>query len=490
MELTNDANVRRAAEAIEEIGYGRSQIFALLFGAGVAYIAEKFDIDSTGVVLDQFGADPNSLWAMAISWLMTYHIELGLLVSFLLGDVMGRRWSIVRGLGTAAVASWLCILVPNYYVKTAANVVTSICLRSLFVPGLVITSECTQRGSRILHRALGVDCLNATGGILALLAIFNYDIVGCSAGSSWCLLPAAVFSSIFFILAFRFLPESPVFLAGAGEYKQAREELDTMRRLSGAPEGTGDFALSAHGTTEGNGRTWSLRERLTALVGGGRRCRVLLLMSLVLMAVKKGVYDAEAVGSPVFFSESNLGHNEYTLGSAIVRVLGEGIAFCNAVYFSRNVALGNSLLIFIVITLLYVVFNPLRGVGGVAGLFVESIAQCAGVGMVYGCRVVLTVGYQICLEFWPTMSAVSAASVVIGMGYCKLWLHAWPWFKSFWPAELAPMLDVVQLLLLVPVAYSARELQGPASGLDSGGATWTGKGAAPPYGTFKGDIVA
>jgi len=345
----------------------------------------------------------------------------------------------------------------------------------LFVLGLVISSECTPLGSRILHRALGVDFLNMGGVVLGLLDALHHNPITCSAsGSRWCLLPAAIFSSVVFALAAALLPESPVFLAGAGRYEEAQEELDRMRQANGAAAGSGLLLVPAGCST---GRVWTLRERLQALVAG-RRWYVMLLMSGTLMVVKKGIADAESVGPPVFFSEEYLG-DWYRMLSSILKIMCETFAFLNAAYFTRNVALGNSMLIFSLFTFVFVVFNPLRSGGG--NFLVESLSQVAGAGLVYGCRLVLTVGYQICIEFWPTMSAVTSGSVVIFMGYTKLWLFVWPSIKSLWPRQMAEMLDVVQLMLLVPLAYGATELQRPAEGPDSEKMG----GVAEKYGTFK-----
>lgn len=474
MDLVNDASVRQAAEAIERIGYGQSQVRALVLGAGAAYIAEKFDSDLTGLAAELYGVPPTDSWPTAMRFLMLHHIELGILAGFFLGDVMGRRWLIVRALGLAAVCLWTCIISSNYYVFTAANVLAATSLRAIFVTGLVITSECAPRDYRILHRALGVDCLNMSCVILGLVTVLH---LGSGGGLALSLLPSAVFCSVFFGLSARLLPESPAFLAGAGRRGEAQEELDRMREVNGATVGSGEAVISADGCT---GRTWSLRERLEALVTR-RRGRALLLMILSLMAVKKGTMDAEAAGPPAFFSKESLGE-WYETASGLIRICGEVFAFANATYFPRHVALASALGIYALTAFVFVVFNPLRANGG-GGLFVAAVAEFAAAGLVYGCRIVLTVGYQICLEFWPTMSAVTAASVAIGAGYTKFWLSAWPWMKSAWPVEMSPMLDVMQLVLLVPLAYSARELQKAAEGVEDGDADAAGKAA--PYGTFK-----
>jgi len=140
-----------------------------------------------------------------------------------------------------------------------------------------------------------------------------------------------------------------------------------------------------------------------------------LLLSCTIWTTKTSglvINDLYLPQTEIFFSPAVLGR-WYGAACNLLRIVGEVVAFINATRFSRCVALGNTLLWFALWITLFCLLVPLREVGGNV---VEGIIQVAGAMLIYGNRVVLTVGYLVAVEAFPTMCSVTAGSIIIRMG--------------------------------------------------------------------------
>jgi len=229
---------------------------------------------------------------------------------------------------------------------------------------------------------------------------------------SVCCIPYAVAASIAGSLVYFYLPESPVFLAGAGRLDEASHALEQMCRLDGRDPDESDSTCKL---AVGVGKVLTLSERLGAMCSGCGGPAVPLLLSCTIWATNTSglVMSQEYLPkTDIFFSAAVLGR-WYGVACNLLKIAGEVVAYINATHFSRCVALGNTLLWFALWTTLFFLLIPLRDVGGI---IVEATTQVAGAMIVYGNRIVLTVGYLMAVEAFPTMCSVTAGSIIIRMG--------------------------------------------------------------------------
>mmetsp|Transcript_157749 Transcript_157749/g.278495 ORF Transcript_157749/g.278495 Transcript_157749/m.278495 type:complete len:489 (+) Transcript_157749:72-1538(+) len=451
-----------AVQAIEAIGYGRFQVLICLLSTSAAYFTESFLVSSwKSAALEYFGLSTIedlgrgvALLELADDW--TYYV--GMICGFL-ADSMGRRWVLVRSLGVAMVASWVFSLTLGYRSMLVANIFWQVASGAMFTSGIALASECAPDDYKMVNRGIGIDTLNLSGMIIGIFGAIGTPLfllpltdspglLASPTSPGLAALPAAVSNTILFPLLYLYLPESPVYLASVGRQKEAGEALHFIEKLSIGSEGYAGAMLPETTGSQERGTAWSVYERLR-VVFLTQYCRTFWFLFVFFLLVKSDDNELFPSGPPTFVAR--LGVWEIATIAAI-RFVGEVFSVANATMFSRSVALGNAMVLYFAPPFVWILADFFRPGNFVA----EAIAQIATVFYLLKNRVVLTIGYQLAVESFPTPAAVTAGAFIIQGNH----LHKyWGELETYLFGSYAMPVHELMVIVITVLSYSGLPLQ-------------------------------
>lgn len=328
--MTVDDAVTRA---LDGIGITRTHwIIAILVLLGVFFdVVEEGALGAAGPAL----VDALGISNLKLTSLQTVTIAAMIIGKFLtgvLGDRMGRRFTLTFNLAIYCAGALICALAPNFAVLAVGRFVVGLGLGGEIPAALTLLSEMISTK----HRGSFTAAVNVGGGGLGNPAAFGFAalILGPLSGffggpdTSWrWLFGLLVLPALLVLVYRRFLPESPRFLASQGRLDEANEVFARLEsgKLRGAVVVTKNYFpehLVASAKPE--------RPRLGDLIAGpllrrtatlsvaswmtfGVQISVLILMPLIL--VDKGYEISESL---IFVMLMNLG----SLAGAIVATYG------------------------------------------------------------------------------------------------------------------------------------------------------------------------
>ena len=233
---------------------------------GVGWMLDAFEVQIIGSVIpgiqEEFGLDSQQAVVINVIWFVG--VGVGALVFGRLADLVGRRRLFVATLVLYSVAAICTAAAPTYEVFIFFRFITALGVGGEYSAITSAISEFTPKRTRGLSNGL-VMSFWAVGGILASLV----SIVIISAlGLTWrYTLLFGVVSAAYALVARRFVPESPRWLAARGRLEEADRVVEQI---------TGEHSENGYQFDGPAGRTQSAFQELWSNYRG----RLLFGMSL------------------------------------------------------------------------------------------------------------------------------------------------------------------------------------------------------------------
>jgi len=235
------AGMRRLQDVIDEIGFGRSQLLTgiLVNGSWLADGAELFLISA---VASSIGHDwgRGSLELGSLISAVYLGMLCGQFLSGYVGDRYGRRSAVLMCYPVIIASSVGSALSNNYWQLLLLRFIVGFGMGVGQPSALVIGSEVTPKKYRSVALA-GAQLSFAFGALYSCLAIWLDDPQMEHLHWRNLLVVGAVPALIFWLLAWRFLDESPSFLAANGRADEAKAVLERMRLQNGSGETSLEF---------------------------------------------------------------------------------------------------------------------------------------------------------------------------------------------------------------------------------------------------------
>lgn len=250
---------------VNELGVGPSQILVMILGPGGMAFCDGMEIALfgclTNTLSNSFNLGPSDR-ALLVS-VVALGTTVGNFAGYL-GDRYGRRRLVVVGFGFLALFGFTAAHAPSIAIFLLARFMLGFSMVIGQSPAEMLIREYSPHAWQV---PLGAGTLaGMQAGALTMLVLVSLEDPSLEhLNWRWLMQLASVVAALFFILAFTFLPESPVFLASSskrGAKAEALEALDAIRRLNSREHVSIEFASETNEESEPEESTESGRTML------------------------------------------------------------------------------------------------------------------------------------------------------------------------------------------------------------------------------------
>lgn len=221
-------------DIIERIGMGPAQLRVICLAGGV-WFADGAELLLVGTVARAVSEEWNLLvWHRgAVVSIVIVGILLGNMLSGPFGDSYGRRLPIVMSYAGIALFGVMSSFATTFPMFACLRLMAGISMGLGQPASSALLTEIAPAAWRpfIVGAA---QSLFIVGEGYSVLLVMDDDPSMRSIHWRWLLLVGAIPSSILAVLSFRFLHQSPAYLASQGDYAGANEVLEAMRSENGA----------------------------------------------------------------------------------------------------------------------------------------------------------------------------------------------------------------------------------------------------------------
>jgi len=235
------ASVRGLQDVIEDIGFGRSQILTGVLVNG-SWLADGAELFLVSAVASSIGHDwgRGSLELGSLISAVYLGMLCGTALSGYVGDRYGRRSAVLMSYPVIIASSIGSALSENYWQLLLLRFIVGLGMGVGQPSALVIASEVSPEKYRPVA-LVGAQLSFAFGSLYSCLAIWLDDPQMQHLHWRNLLVVGSVPALIFWLLAWRFLDESPSFLAANGRADEAKAVLERMQLRNGSYETSLEF---------------------------------------------------------------------------------------------------------------------------------------------------------------------------------------------------------------------------------------------------------
>mmetsp|Transcript_17906 Transcript_17906/g.39331 ORF Transcript_17906/g.39331 Transcript_17906/m.39331 type:complete len:504 (-) Transcript_17906:156-1667(-) len=406
---------------IESLGVGPANLIMMTLALGV-WVADGVELTFTVALMpaisDELALGPSQRATLAA--LVFMGLFVGSSTGGYLGDTIGRRIPILVSYAGVTLVQLLCSCVTAFGQLAALRLALGAAMGFSMPAALALAIEVCPVEWRIPMQGFrGVIFM--LGNVIGASAIYldNPDLESLN----WRLLLAfgALPPAVLGLLAFFFMPESPVFLAAAGRGAEAQSVLAWMRLSNGRNEASLDYRpvpVERRLGAIGSGK-WSYESRLVPfkVIFGRHLCYPTVALMVVTFTINFVEYGT-AYAEPVIFSslqEGRMPAGQQLLMKYSVAVVLRTFMLLPAMFLSRTMALMSGLAIIAMGLMMFVVngepVDPEKEPGWTLIFYQMALyLQVMGLGLAVLPALLLIV------EIYPPVMAATGSSVSLSGG--------------------------------------------------------------------------
>jgi len=226
------------SDAIEETGFGWAQLRFTFLGPFGIFCCDGAELVLGNVtamsISNEMGLGRNERASLASFTLLG--LMLGNLTAGYYGDRLGRRVPILWCYGLTSSLGFVSAHMPDFFSLIVCRTLLGWCMGIGMPASSAMVSECTPEVWRMFLRVLVVSAFSVGCLYIGLISALGDPSLS-HLHWRFLMMAAAIPPAVWWVLAWLFLPESPVFLASVGENEAAVEGIKSMRRLNGIERG-------------------------------------------------------------------------------------------------------------------------------------------------------------------------------------------------------------------------------------------------------------